>query len=681
MSQNSTARRFFHFFRLLLLSIVTVFGGCSDSNGEFVYTSPNNQNPIVVTANKLTVTPDVSAAVTPRVIATAASFRVRVYDQNGALVSEQTVARGQSAVFTDLPDGLYLVRTEGLDQNGAFIGYFDRSLQITDDVTVPVPGLIYASAAPSGTTPNTATDAVASIIFSNLPDSLTGGAIFALTVNAYDASGQPFTGATGSVTVTVSGVAGSTFPSQNFTNGVATFTKLQLPLSSHGLAVFTANGAGLTAMTPPIPVSAGQLLEPAVPLADTFLTIFPVIETERPDGYTYFPGYAHFWDLDQTFQISDGIRDSYDGANALFVTAEGGSPERFGGTTPVTTSELEWLTPLFGEADGLVAARVVLPSANFSGDASNVCQLAPGKENRVQQQLDLSTATGTITASWDDRLLLDVQGSLNVEQQQYRVVVRSVSGDILATLFNRTDYGDIPSTTRTADLTGFAGQTVVLSFELLNSQGDYIFNGFYFDEVSVKDGNGTQFVTNGTFDTGDLSGWTTYVTPLSQHVRTTTRTLAGVTVRRTVYAAAGTNWIRYFDEFTNPGSSDVTIGVQLNINLGSDGNETVYQGTGGTVASSDNGTSDDDLGFVFGTGATIGGGTGQGYLTADYSLTIPAGQTRSLVSFLAQDNHSSAGAEPTTLLTQMEGIAANFVNDAALVRGLTQAEYDSIVNF
>jgi hypothetical protein len=433
-------------------------------------------------------------------------------------------------------------------------------------------------------------------------------------------------------------------------------------------------------------------LEPATELLQGFLTVFVNVlpATSGDESDSYFFAYDHKWDLQDNategFAAVDGENDSFDGANVLRLGPNGGSLTAFAPSS-LDYADLTWLTPLFGQADGLVAAAVVPVSSDFGQDpnTSDQAYLAPGKENRLQQQLDLTGAVGTVTLTWDHAYRIPDDEDFSVPNEEYRVVLRSTSGQILTTLFSETN-GTSSRTSESSDITSFAGQVVVLSFEILNSQqsnSESQYNDTFVDDVSVMDGNSTEFVTNGDFETGDLTGWTQFVEPLSQHVRTNSQTIAGVDVVRYVYVDPTTNWARWFDQFTNNTASSVTIDVQLSLNLGHDSGSTYFIGSGGTglvFASSDGTPHDDDVAAVYGNGT----GTpvdGNGTTLIDYTITIPAGETRSILSFLLQSNQQSNGSQPTALLQQAETMSNTVLNSPQLLRGLTQAQFDSIANF
>jgi hypothetical protein len=224
---------------LLLLLSTLLFVGCGSSQ-DFVFTNGSS----IAQGSTLTVQPDVSAPVSPRISDNATNFRITIYNSAGTQLNQFTVTRGDSAVFTGLSNGLYLVRTGGLDAGGTLIGYFDLSVTVNGDTSVVVPALIYSTSLPTNTVPSAATGAIRFIAFSELPDAITGGTDFDIVVTAYDSDGSVFTGANGTVTLASTGATGN-FGSANYAGGRAEFRDLQFPIITDGTAIFQAtDGTG-----------------------------------------------------------------------------------------------------------------------------------------------------------------------------------------------------------------------------------------------------------------------------------------------------------------------------------------------------------------------------------------------------------------------------------------------------
>lgn len=201
--------------------------------------------------------------------------------------------------------------------------------------------------------------------------------------------------------------------------------------------MFTATDGTLTITSPNVTVTRTSLLAPGTELSGDYLTTFlsAIAPTTSQLDVAYFTNAAHNWENNNSgLWIPDGNRDSYDGTNILRVGPQGGSLSNYG--SPVfSINDITWFTPLFGQSDGLVAADVVPPSSLFSNDASTAAYLAPGKENRLQQQLDLTSATGTVTLNWRDAYAVDRTNGFSLVGT-FRVVIRNNTGQLLQTLFS-----------------------------------------------------------------------------------------------------------------------------------------------------------------------------------------------------------------------------------------------------
>src|SRR5439155_27158491 len=70
------------------------------------------------------------------------------------------------------------------------------------------------------------------------------------------------------------------------------------------------------------------------------------------------------------------------------------------------------------------------------------------------------------------------------------------------------------------------------------------------DSVSLKDnaGFGTERITNGTFETGDLTGWSTNIPRETQNMTSGSRDMGGnVRVTRSFYTQPSSLWGRFTD--------------------------------------------------------------------------------------------------------------------------------------
>ena len=191
--------------------------------------------------------------------------------------------------------------------------------------------------------------------------------------------------------------------------------------------------------------------------------------------------------------------------------------------------------------------------------------------------------------------------------------------------------------------------------------------------------------------------------------------LSGVNVTRSLFNPAGTDYLRYFDSFTNNTGSTVSLTVGWGGNLGSDSG-TVLSATSsgdlvfdsldtwGLTIENFNGSNpagpatDPPVGYVVGNTPVYGGtlsspysnspwsGNGNDNLAFLYAFDLQPGETSSLAYFLyrglAENRNGPLGQFPTTgeeiALAQsvLSGLAAS-----PDFSGLTQAEIGRTINF
>jgi Fungalysin metallopeptidase (M36)/Calx-beta domain/Fungalysin/Thermolysin Propeptide Motif len=146
-----------------------------------------------------------------------------------------------------------------------------------------------------------------------------------------------------------------------------------------------------------------------------------------------------------------------------------------------------WFTPVMNSPFVMDDGTVNPPSGDgttppFSGSYSALADQPPPALSSICQTVALP-ANGTITLSWVDRIR-----NYNFDfdtNQQFRVEIRDTNGAVLSTVFT-TQPGDTQLadwTQRGADLSGFAGRTVVVAFVV--NAGEYYLD-IDLDNVSVK---------------------------------------------------------------------------------------------------------------------------------------------------------------------------------------------------
>ncbi|SFP97685.1 hypothetical protein SAMN05216567_11098 [Variovorax sp. OK605] len=441
-------------------------------------------------------------------------------------------------------------------------------------------------------------------------------------------------------------------------------------------------------VVPEVPVvpAGPELATPtALPAGVAFLQTIAATDS----GGAQAPGQANVWDLNLDFSLEDGGDDQFDTALALSVKV-GASTDVF--PSDQLYAELTALGPELGAADGQLLVSFT-SDPGFSGvGTGGYALLHPGTQVRLQQTLNLGTATGGISMSWvgnrsfGNRYL----GSLRDDTIFGQVVVRDTAGAILATLY-KLDVNGETGTWGSASLTSFAGQTVVLSFEQR-----VVVSGMVIDNVSVQDGSSHEFVVNGDFE-AQGTGWTVSASKMSQNVRSGVRTAGGLEVQRTFYTQPNVLWGRFTDVFHNPSAAAIVAEVAYASDLGSDSSGIIYPTPGATskaLTTWDGSPGDRDVGFVFGAADSVTYLSATALHTPDgddalmfkFNITVPAGGSVTLVNFLLTDGTDTGrtaadvNARATAIDTVAADIANNFKTNFAYQRGLTQAQLDTLKN-
>jgi hypothetical protein len=465
----------------------------------------------------------------------------------------------------------------------------------------------------------------------------------------------------------------------------------EFSLSIMGAAVLALTGCGGGDDEPvpvPVPVPAGPELASVTALPALTAFLQSIVPTDG-DG-TAAPGQANIWDLEDDFSLDDGYDDQFDGALEMSVDV-GGNVESF--PSDQTYAELTAFGPELGAADGVKLVSFTNdPDYVRTGLISAVLHAVP--DSRLQQTLNLAAAVAPITLTWvgSDRSDNDRFGD---EPYFLQVVVRSVAGALLATIFR--DSSDLIGNTGafgTGDLSAFAGQSVVLSFEQ-RSSGDG--QSSVIDDVSVTDNNAVQFVTNGNFEAGG-TGWTVPDIKIASNVVSGMRMLNGLEVRRNFFAQPNALWGRWVDMFRNPTASAINATVIYDTNLGSDDSGIIYDTPGAigkAITTWDGDNSDRDIGMVFGNATQVtflsedglGNSNGSDGVEFRFNISVPAGGLVSIVNFIIMDGTDTADtaaditARATAVDTLAADIANNFRTSLAYRRGMAQEQLDSAANF
>ncbi len=432
------------------------------------------------------------------------------------------------------------------------------------------------------------------------------------------------------------------------------------------------------------------------------ITIFrQTVTMEDTDTSEYFPGQPNIWDISDDFSLSDGGDDQFDGALELSI----------GSSFPSQTySDLIFNAPAFDSTDGVKVAAVVdgvVGNINNSGDFSaieglNSAYLNDVYDGRIAQSVNLAGAVSPITLSWSWEANVS-SGAFTMSGTYLRAVIRNATdGSILATLASvsgseSASYGPI-------NLDAYINQTIIISFEIRSSgTGPNLI-----DAVSLTDGAASQYLTNGDFETGDLTGWTVNEPAEYQNFTSSAELIGGLTVTRSFYTVPNKLWGRWVDTFTNNTGAQITETVSYDTALGSEGYGILYEtpGTGGMALTGWDGTADaglDPTGFsndrdfalVFGdadsvtyTSATaLNTADGSGDITHEYNIIVDPGDTVSIVNFIVMngvdtnDTAIDANATATAIDAAALDIVDNFWNDDQYRAGMTQAQINAVVNF
>ena len=476
-------------------------------------------------------------------------------------------------------------------------------------------------------------------------------------------------------------------------NGLLSVLILMLVVT---LPACKGNSAGVH-QEPPPPVDRPAVITPA--------TVGTVISSPSPTPVTaflqtvpnmnlydeYFMNQANIWDVDNDFDL---VNDQFPWALDLTIGQLGFPYDQ-------TYNELTFYSPAMGMSDGVQVAgasdglRVDYPAIGVSGTGYSA-YIPPISDARLQQTISLPSGT-TYTVTWADYSMLD-SGNFSGYTPQYSVLLRDTSGNLLRTLYTTT------STVNTYDGTeipiDYAGQTIVLSFEV-QSAPDHQYQTFtVVDDVSIKDPSGvTNYVQNGDFALG-LGYWTTNTPIQVQNMTSGMRSIEGLNVTRSFYTVPNKLWGRWVDMFENTTGNPITKTITYTSMLGSFGSGIIYKSVPAdtlmrALSSWDSGTLIRDVGLVFGKATTVdylsasgfNSGDGNDLITVTYDITVPANSSVALVNFVIM-NGKYTGQSATTIsakATEIDMAAyyilTKFWTEAQYRDGMTQKQMDAIVNF
>lgn len=559
-----------------------------------------------------------------------------------------------------------------------------------------------------------------------------------VTATASDSNGAP-------TSLSASGLPpGASFDQAT---GMFTWTPQLVTPGQFPVVVTATNGIDSTSQTLTItynrtnPLLAADITDPSL----RGITIFPQT-TPALDGVPeLFPGQANFWDIDPDIAQLDGFWNQFEGNLLLAIDDFGVVGEELFPLDQRFTG-LTFMTPLLTVHDGLKVATVADHTSYAGPDPSSAIVFDPLVEggssawlnatadSRLQQTLDLRQSSAPLTLSWRDEFLVQSGGFFDAPKDDipyYRVVATDLATGDRTEIFNgpRSDRGVVETApvsrareTRSADLDEFAGKQLLLSFELRGGHqllDDETYLGSYalIDNVSLRDGNNTELVANGGFESG-LTGWTTNSAQQSQNLRSAPRTVNGLTVSRSFYTVPNQLWARWTDVLENPTDDPITRRVVLRTFLGSAFKGIIYldDAINPRALTSWDGTAlvdvpDRDIGLVFGSPAIVFGNslpniaaaneginanisasaldTDDGSDTIDivHDVTIPARGRVTLVHFALMSGENTGAtaidttARATTIDAARDDILANFCTDPRYRDGMTLPQLTSLQNF
>jgi hypothetical protein len=505
---------------------------------------------------------------------------------------------------------------------------------------------------------------------------------------------------------------------RNIVRSISLSVIAALSLASCGAG---GGGGGSPQQIPQTPDWQGTLIpvsSQSVSAVTAFLQSVPSDTTNV--YYEIFPGQANAWTLSETdFSLLDGFGNQFFYALDLTVGTANLNNEVVTLNLPAQSyNELSFYTPYLGTDDGVKIAAVS-DGVSFGLASLQSGWIAPVKlgsyaaflnatsDSRLQQTIDLTSlpTNTTVTLSWQDAVSLDT-GAFTDYTPNYRVVVYEQNGT--PHVVYQTPIGTPLGQTlihTNIQLDAYAHQRITLSFEERSSTSPATQAYAIIDNVSIKDIRNKEYITHGDFETGTLagSGWTTNTPQEVQNVTSGSRTLDGLDVTRSFYAAPNKLWGRWVDVFTNPSlATAVTTTITYLTSLGSGGAGIIYTSTSGTkaITSWDAVTGSRDIGWVFGnklvSSATYTSDNGTGTVGSDlvevaFNITVPPGGRVALVNFIIMDGTDTGGKAPIGDITKK---AATIDNEAAAIlthfwddpqhqylRGMTQQQVDAIKNF
>ena len=399
-----------------------------------------------------------------------------------------------------------------------------------------------------------------------------------------------------------------------------------------------------------------------------------------------FPGQANVWDLSSNLAVNDGGGDQFDGA--LMVSIDG-----VDFPADQTYSELTFHTPLFGSADGIVSAVVDDGDFKTTLQGSYTALLNRGV-SKLYQDVNLSNATGALSLNASYKTTSNSQFGISEipgRTSYFSIAILDENGTQLLEPVHVA--AGATGTFTDLNVSTYAGQSIRLMFEC--NAADFFTQ---IDAVSLTNG-ATEYVQNGDFETGDLTGWSIVEPSMSQNFTAGRRTIGDINVTRSFYTKPNSLWARFTDVYENITGTEVNAIVTYTSDLGTDAYGIIYYSPGTSnqaLTIWDGGTGDRDAGFVYGSATTVDflsdpildSGSGEEMIYVDYNVSISANGKVTIVNYLLMN-----GKDTGLTATDINATATEIDNEAKAIydgikarnplylRGMTQEQIDTIYNF
>lgn len=427
-------------------------------------------------------------------------------------------------------------------------------------------------------------------------------------------------------------------------------------------------------VTPPLPAEPIQV-KPGI-------TVFNQTVPVEDGDSAVFPEQANYWDLDIDGSIDDGSDDQFDGAMELSINDVDFPDDQ-------AYSDLTYFDPLFGSADGVKTVALTDDNDFSSINGTYSVMLNKVSSAQISQDVDLSAASGSVALSFEYDASPDYD-SIQGRDYNFSVIVESGGNSTEVFTMANTNGSGVEN----IDISAYAGQNIKLIFT-------YSSDSYYatIDDISIQDQTPTEFVTNGDFEGGTLTGWTANEPQETQNVTFGSRIVSDVSVTRSFYTKPNSLWARYVDVYENNTSVPVDINVSYYTNLGSDDYGIIYdtpETANKAITTWDGDNGDRDIGFVFGNASQVeytsddglGNGNGSDSIDVDYNITIPANSKITIVNFVIMNGKDTAdtAADIDAKATEIDVAAKAIVDGMAAgteeyYRGMTSEQKNTIVNF